>query len=146
MREPLCQLLGKAFVALGEAEGISSNGHPVETLGIEPLPRQLHQSQAREDGVHALALSQSADVVESRIEGVAAATVALQTAARLHLPLKHGDPLSGLRQQMGAYQATEATSDDHYRHCFDISLLRYYDISLLRFFDAKTCIWFKSFV
>jgi hypothetical protein len=60
--------------------------------------------------------------MESCVEGEATAAIALQTAARLALTLKHSDTITPAPQEESTHQAAKATAYDddtlHKSYCF----------------------------
>ena len=117
------QRVGKAVEALGQPEGPVADGDAVEAVGGEALPGQPEQAETPEDVVQRLALAESADIVQSGVEGVALALIALQTASGLPVGLEHQDAPPRLCQLVGTDQSAESASyNDDIIHIYDLRL------------------------
>ena len=106
--EAPCQRSGKGVEALGVGKGLAADGDEVVARRVEALPRQLHQPQLFEATVERLPGGEAAHGVEAGVEDEGAATEALQTAARLCLPLEHKHTAAGACQKLCAHEAAEA--------------------------------------
>ena len=109
-----CQRVHEVVVALCIGESLAADGDLVEAVGIESMPGEFHQSQMGEDLVQVLAFAQSADIVQTGVEGKSLARIALDATACLLLAFQHEYPLAGLCQQVGADESAESASDDHH--------------------------------
>ena len=114
MREILSQGLDKGLMPLSIAECAVADGHAVESLRIEALPRQIHQTEILEWRIQTVALAESAHIVHASIESHALALVALHTSTGLHLSLKDEHAHALLGKDVATFQATQARSNYDY--------------------------------
>ena len=110
LREIATQHVGKMVEALGQRVSLTAYRDLVETIGVEPLPRQFEQSQLTEGIVERLSLGQSAHIVQAGVELHTAPTVALQTAAGLVLTFQHQHAASALCQLSGTNQSAQSAT------------------------------------
>jgi hypothetical protein len=108
------QSTDEAVITLCKAKGFAINRHTVETFGIKPLPRQVHQSESAEDALHALSFAQAPNIMKACVEREVTTPIALDATAWLRLSLQHQHPMSGTGKQTGTDQSAKSTSYHHY--------------------------------
>ena len=105
--------VGKMVVALSQREHLIANRDLIEAICIEPMPRELGQSQLLEESIQRLSLTQSAYIVKACIKLQTNTTVALQASTWTGLTLENEHASSTLRQLSGTNQTSQSTTN-HY--------------------------------
>ena len=110
LRKILRQLIDEVLIALSKPVCLALDGYLVKAIWVEPLPRQVEQSQLLKRIMQGLSLVQSAYVVQTSVQAASLALVALQTASWLELPFQHQHALTLPAQSDSTLQATQSAS------------------------------------
>ena len=111
VRELLGQRVGKMLIAIGKEIRLAANPHFIESIAVQSVPRQAQQIEITKDSIQRLPVVKAANVVETRVELHPIAAECLQTAANHGILLQHAHIQPLTRQNVGALQSAQTTSD-----------------------------------